>query len=124
MFKETQKNKGIARILAAFRYSANGLQATFNNEEAFRQEVILFIVFLPLIYYLPVSPVFKALLFLVNTLVLVVELLNSAIEAIVDLASPDYHDLAKRAKDMGSAAVMTTVFLALILWGYAILDVI
>jgi diacylglycerol kinase (ATP) len=124
MLNKIHKKSGLVRIFSAFRFSIDGLQAAFNHEEAFRQEVILFIVFLPLIYYLPVSPAFKALLFLANTLVLIVELLNSAIEAIVDLASPDYHDLAKQAKDMGSAAVMTSVFLALFLWGYAILDVI
>jgi diacylglycerol kinase (ATP) len=114
---------GLARISSAFRYSVDGLRAAFNNEAAFRQEFVLFIIFLPILYFLPISPAFKALLFLVNTMVLVVELLNSGIEAIVDLASPDYHDLAKRAKDMGSAAVMTSVFLCLILWGYAILSV-
>jgi diacylglycerol kinase (ATP) len=114
---------GLARISSAFHYSVDGLRAAVSNEAAFRQELVLFIIFLPILYFLPVSEVFKALLFLVNVIVLIVELLNSAIEAIVDLASPDYHDLAKRAKDMGSAAVMTSVFLCLILWGYAILSV-
>jgi diacylglycerol kinase (ATP) len=123
MLKETSKNSGLARILAAFRYSVSGLRAAFNKEAAFRQEVILYIFFLPALYYLPVSAVFKALLFLANTLVLIVELLNSAIEATVDIASPEYHNLAKQAKDMGSAAVLVSIFLSLILWGYAILSV-
>jgi diacylglycerol kinase (ATP) len=120
MFKETQKKKGLARILAACWYSAYGLQAAFQNEAAFRQEVFLYFVFLPVLYYLPVSDVFKAVLLLANTLILIVELLNSAIESIVDLVSPEYHVLAKQAKDMGSAAVMVSVFFALLLWSYAL----
>jgi diacylglycerol kinase (ATP) len=123
MFKETSRNSGLARILAAFRYSVSGLRAAFNKEAAFRQEVVLYVFFLPALYFLPVSGVLKALLFLTNTVVLIVELLNSAIEATVDIASPEYHNLAKQAKDMGSAAVLLSISLSLILWGYAILSV-
>ena len=123
MLKDMSKKTGLARILAAFRYSWDGLQAAFSNEAAFRQEFVLFIIFLPILYYLPVSHVFKGLLLLANTLVLIVELLNSAIEAIVNLASPEYHNLAKQAKDMGSAAVLISLFISLTLWGYAIFDV-
>ena len=122
MFKENEKKKGLARILAAFRYSIYGLQAAFKSEAAFRQEIFLFLVFLPILYYLPVSPVFKAVLLLANTLVLIVELLNSAIEAVVDLVSPEFHTLAKQAKDMGSAAVLVSLILSLLLWGYAFLS--
>lgn len=120
MNNDTGRNKGAIRIFFAFRYSINGLRAAFTNEAAFRQEVSLFVLLLPAIYYLPVTPPLKCLLVVGNTVVLVVELLNSAIEATVDLASPEYHDLAKRAKDMGSAGVLISLFLSLFLWGYAI----
>jgi diacylglycerol kinase (ATP) len=124
MLKHTVKNSGLARIIAAFRYSVSGFREALAHEAAFRQEVFLYIIFLPALYYLPVPSTYKALLLFANTLIITVELLNSAIEAIVDLASPEFHDLAKRAKDMGSAAVMTSVFLALLLWGNAIFIVI
>ena len=123
MLRDMSKKTGLARIVAAFQYSKDGLQAVLSSEAAFRQELFLFIVFLPILYYLPVSHVFKGLLLLANTLVLIVELLNSAIEAIVNLASPEYHNLAKQAKDMGSAAVLISLFVSLTLWGYAIYDV-
>lgn len=118
------KKSGITRLFFAFQYSVNGFQAAFANEAAFRQEFFLFIFFLPAIYFLPVSQILKCLLLFSNTLVLIVELLNSAIEAIVDLASPEYHILAKRAKDMGSAAVLLCLFLSLSLWAYAIISII
>jgi diacylglycerol kinase (ATP) len=114
---------GIARIIAAFYYSADGLLAALKTEAAFRQELFFYIVFLPILYYLPVSAFLKCLLFSINTMVLIVELLNSAIESVVDLVSPDHNPYAKQAKDLGSAAVLLSVILSLILWGYAILSV-
>lgn len=120
MQKLRSKKTGLARIFAAFQNSQSGLYTTFCSEAAFRQEVFLFLIFLPILYCLPVTLTFKGLLFLANTLILIVELLNSAIEAIVDLASPEYHTLAKQAKDIGSAAVLISFLLALVLWGYAI----
>jgi diacylglycerol kinase (ATP) len=113
----------LARIISAFNYSIDGLRSAIINEAAFRQEVLLYVIMLPILFLIPVTCIFKALLFFVNTLVLIIEILNSAIEAVVDLVSPEYHDLAKRAKDMGSAAVMISLFLALILWGYAIINI-
>jgi diacylglycerol kinase (ATP) len=121
MFKESLKKKGLARIIAAFWYSLSGLRVAFQSEAAFRQELLLFFLLLPILFYLPAPSIFKALLLCVNTLVLIVELLNSAVEAIVDLASPEFHTLAKQAKDMGSAAVMISLVLALMLWGYVLL---
>jgi diacylglycerol kinase (ATP) len=120
MNEPANKKTGIARILAAFHYSMDGLQSAFKGEAAFRQEIFLFIILLPLLYFLALPPLFKAVLLLANTLVLIVELLNSAIEAIVDLASPDHHPLAKQAKDMGSAAVLISLIIAGVLWGYAL----
>ncbi len=111
---------GFARIFAAFYYSADGLAGAFKNEAAFRQELLLYIVLLPIIYFLPVTFLFKCLLFSINTLVLIVELLNSAVESVVDLVSPDYNILAKQAKDMGSAAVLLSLLLAAILWTCAL----
>lgn len=108
--------RGLSRIVAAFAYSYDGLRSAIRHEEAFRQEVTLFILLLPVLYFLPIPLQFKALLFAVNCLVIIVELINSAIESIVDMVSPDYNILAKRAKDMGSAAVLLSTLLAGLLW--------
>ena len=112
--------KGLARIIAAAGYSLNGLKTCFVNEAAFRQEAVLFALLLPILFLLPVSGVMKIVLLLANTLVLIVELLNSAIEAIVDKASPEFNDLAKRAKDMASAAVLLSLLVAGSAWTVAI----
>lgn len=112
--------KGLARIIAAAGYSLNGLKTCFVNEAAFRQEAVLFALLLPILFLLPVSGVMKIVLLLANTLVLIVELLNSAIEAIVDKASPEFSDLAKRAKDMASAAVLLSLLAAGSAWTAAI----
>ena len=89
------------------------------NEVAFRQEVGVFVVLLIVLFFLPISILFKCILLLANTIVLIVELINSAIESIVDIASPDYHVLAKHAKDLGSAAVLISLILTIVLWGIA-----
>ena len=111
---------GIARIWAAFFYSLNGLRFAITNEAAFRQEVSIVVVLLVVLVFLSLSLFWKGLLFFATTSVLVVELLNSAIESVVDIASPEYHDLAKRAKDLGSAAVFVSIVFAIVLWGGAI----
>ncbi len=113
------KRTGFARITAAFFYSLDGLRLAIKSEAAFRQELFLFLLFLPVLFYLPVSSEMKALLFLANTIVLIAELLNSSIEAVVDMASPEYHKLAKQAKDMGSAAVLLSILMASALWCFA-----
>ncbi len=110
------KKVGIARIVAAISYSLNGLRCAFSTEAAFRQEVFAVIFFSVVLLFLPLSPEWKGLLFLATAGVLVVELLNSAIESVVDLTSSDYHVLAKSAKDLGSAAVFVSITLAVILW--------
>ena len=104
------------RIWHAFVYSVNGLRYALRNEQSFQQEFTLFLIFGILILFLPVSLALKCLLFIVNTFVIVVELINSAIEAIVDIASPEFHELAKQAKDLGSAAVFISIFLAVTVW--------
>ncbi len=114
------KKTGLARVIAAFFYSLQGFRSAYTNEAAFRQELLLFSLLLPVIFFLPLSGQLKCILLLANTTVLIVELLNSAIEAIVDLVSPEYHALAKQAKDIGSAAVLLSIILATTLWTYAI----
>jgi diacylglycerol kinase (ATP) len=117
--KRTTKT-GIARIWAAFFYSLNGLRFAISNEAAFRQEICIVVVVLVVLGFLPLSLFWKGLLFFATISVLVVELLNSAIESVVDIASPENHDLAKRAKDLGSAAVLVSIVLSIVLWGVAI----
>ena len=111
---------GVARIFRAFFYSMAGLKSALTHEAAFRQDVMLGIVLVPLSLWLPFVPMTKVLLNVIWLLLLVTELLNSAIEAIVDMTSPGYHELAKRAKDMGSAAVFIMLTALTIAWGVAL----
>lgn len=111
---------GINRIWAAFFYSLSGLRRAFSSEAAFRQEACLAAISLIVLLFMPLSPLWKGLIFLATASVLVVELLNTAIEAVVDLASPEYHLLAKQAKDFGSAAVLVSIAIAMTLWASAI----
>lgn len=107
---------GLRRVVNAFGYSMSGLAAAYRNEAAFRQEVLLAAVLVPLALLLPASGTGHALMVGSVMLVLVVELLNSAIEATVDRVSLDDHALAKRAKDIGSAAVMVALVNVPITW--------
>lgn len=107
---------GYKRILNACTYSAEGLKAAFQNEDAFRQEVFLAIILVPLALYLEPGAVGRALMIASVLLVLIVELLNSALEAAVDRISLENHPLIKRAKDMGSAAVMIALLNAVVVW--------
>lgn len=113
MNKIPPEKKGIARLWAALFYSINGLKFAVTKETAFLQETCIYIVLLIVLYFLPLSITFKCILLFANTLVLLVELLNSAIESIVDMTSPEYHDLARRAKDLSSAAVLISIVLAI-----------
>lgn len=120
MNKISPKKKGIARLWAALLYSLNGLKFAISKETAFQQEICIYIVLLVVLYFLPLSITFKCILLFANTLVLLVELLNSAIEAVVDMTSHEYNELARRAKDLGSAAVLVSLVLAIALWLYAV----
>ena len=113
---EFKGKTGLRRILNAARYSLDGLLAAARHEDAFRQELVLVAVFAPLGLWLGKTGVERALLVGCLILVLIVELLNSAIEATVDRVSLDRHPFAKRAKDFGSAAVMLSLLLAGITW--------
>jgi len=111
---------GIDRIARATGYSLQGLVSAWREESAFRQEVALAAVLLPATYWVATSWVEAVLLAGSVMLVLIVELLNSAIEATVDRVSLDMHPLAKQAKDVGCAAVMLTLFLCSAVWCIAL----
>lgn len=108
---------GLRRIINAAFYSLEGLRAAFRHEDAFRQEVFLTAILLPLAIYVDVSAVERALMIFSILLVLIVELLNSAVEAAVDRISLENHALAKRAKDIGSAAVLISLLNVAAVWG-------
>ena len=113
---------GLRRLFNALGYSVEVFKAAFKHEDAFRQEVFLAIVLIPLAIYLGNNPVERALMIASVLLVLIVELLNSAIEAAVDHTSTDHHALAKRAKDIGSAAVLLALSIVLIVWGFILFN--
>jgi diacylglycerol kinase (ATP) len=111
-----KKNTGLRRIQLAAGYSWLGLVASFRHEAAFRQELALLVVLSPVALWLGDNALEKGLMIAVLLLVLVAELVNSALESIVDLVSPEHHELAGRAKDQGSAAVLIALLLAVIIW--------
>ena len=110
------KRTGLLRALFAFKHSYAGLRATWLSESAFRQESVLAAVLIPCALLLPVSPVERVMLIGSVLLVLLVELLNSAIEAVVDRISLDRHELSGRAKDSGSAAVLVALIICALTW--------
>jgi len=107
---------GLRRLWNSLLYSIDGLKAAYNHEHAFRQECLLAVVLVPVALFTPASGTGKALLIGSVMLVLIVELLNSAVEAAVDRISFEDHQLAKRAKDIGSAAVFTTLINVAVVW--------
>jgi diacylglycerol kinase (ATP) len=104
------------RLWNALLYSLDGLSAAFKHEDAFRLEVLMALVLIPIAIHTPVSGVGKAMMIGSVLLVLIIELLNSGIEAVTDRISLEDHVLAKRAKDMGSAAVMISLMNLLAVW--------
>ncbi len=107
---------GITRLISAMGYSRKGLQACWRSEAAFRQEVALSVVLIPLGLYLGHGGVEKALLIGVCLLVMIVEVLNSAVEAVVDRIGHEHHELSGLAKDLGSAAVFLSLLLLGLTW--------
>ncbi|EJO3860047.1 diacylglycerol kinase [Vibrio parahaemolyticus] len=97
-------------------YSIKGLKAAWTHEAAFRQELVLTLVLSISAFFLPVSTLERVLMISSLLLILIVELINSAVEAVVDRVSDDWHELSGRAKDIGSAAVFVALFLALFVW--------
>lgn len=111
-----KKNTGLKRIFLAGGYSLNGLKSAFKNEAAFRQEVLLAAIFIPLACFLDVTQIERILLIAPLFLVVIIEIINSAIEAVVDRIGTEHHELSGRAKDMGSAAVFIALFLTAYIW--------
>ena len=115
--KSPYKGKtGIKRLLNAFKYSVAGTLAAFKHEDAFRQEVFLSVILIPLAIYLGETTTEQALTITSVLLIIIVELLNSSVEATVDRISIKRHKLAKRAKDIGSAAVFFSLVNASVIW--------
>ena len=115
------ENRGIRRLLNAARWSMQGFRSTFKDEEAFRQELLLLVILAPLGYWLGNTGVERALLIGSLFLVLIVELLNSAVESVVDRIGAERHRLSGRAKDQGSAAVFVAVVLVPVTWTLVLL---
>ncbi|MET3130466.1 diacylglycerol kinase (ATP) [Oxalobacteraceae bacterium GrIS 1.11] len=119
---EFKSKSGLKRIFSAFAYSIDGLKAAWRHEHAFRQELIMTVVGTAIALALRVSAFEKLMLIGVLVLVLIVELINSAIEAVVDRVSVERHPLSKNAKDFGSAAVLLAVCLALAAWAVVLFN--
>ena len=111
---------GLRRVWNALHYSIAGLRAAYKHEDAFRQEALLAAILIPTALFLPLAGSAKAMMIGSVLLVLIVELLNSAIEAAVDRISLENHRLAKRAKDIGSAAVLIALLNVLVIWGFTL----
>jgi diacylglycerol kinase (ATP) len=109
--------KGIGRLWQATLYSLAGIRAAWKHEAAFRQEVVLSLILAPVAFWLGESTVERLMLIASCLIVLITELLNSAVEAAIDRISDDKHRLSARAKDLGSAAVFISLWLAVITWG-------
>jgi len=108
---------GITHGWRAAGIALQGLRAAWQHEDAFRQEVLIAVVAIPAAIFLPVAPLGKVLMVASILLVLIIELINSALEAAVDYTSLDHHPLAKRAKDIASAAVFISIMNVLVVWG-------
>ena len=112
---------GLKRVWNALFYSLEGFKAAWRHEDAFRQETLLAAALIPLAFLMAEAPLARALMIASVLLVLIVELVNSAIEATVDRISLENHQLAKRAKDIGSAAVLIALINVLVVWGLVLL---
>lgn len=115
-------NTGLTRIIKAFGFSMKGFRAAWQHEAAFRQELALTIVMVPLAFIVAETTMQLALLLTTLFIVLITEILNSAVEAVVDRVSDEPHDLAGRAKDMGSAAVFLSLTMTAVIWGLVIFE--
>ena len=115
------KRHGIPRLIAAARYSFAGLRSAFSSEEAFRLEVLCLIILTPLALYFGQTPVERVLLIGSVLLLMIIELLNTAVEAVVDRVGSEYHELSRQAKDIGSAAVFLGMMMVAMVWGLILL---
>ena len=115
-------NQGLTRVIKAAGYSAKGFRAAWKYESAFRQEVVLAVTLTPFAVWLGRDPFEIAVLIASLFLVVIVELLNSAVEAVVDRVGDEPHQLSGRAKDLGSAAVFVSLALVIMLWSAVLWD--
>lgn len=115
-------SSGLSRIVKATFYSFDGFKAAFQNEAAFRQICILNLILIPISFYLSLSAVERVILIGVCLLALIVELINSAIEAAIDRISLEIHPLSKNAKDMGSAAQFVALSIIIVSWVITLLE--
>lgn len=116
--QERPKSSGVRRLLCAFRNSRNGFTSAFKKERSVQQEVALAIVLIPLGTYLGNTNIERALLIASVLLLLLVELVNTAIEAVVDRIGPERHELSGLAKDVGSSAVLLSLVILCVVWGF------
>jgi len=119
---KNRKQTGIRRLINAFKYSSAGFKAAWQNEEAFRQETVLLIFVIPAGLLLGTTGLERALLIGAYLLIPLVELINSAIESIVDRTGREHNVLSGRAKDLGSASVLLIIFIVIIVWGLVAYD--
>jgi diacylglycerol kinase (ATP) len=115
-------NTGITRIIKAFGFSMKGFKAAWQYEAAFRQETMLAIVLFPLAFWLAENTAQLMVLLMTLFVVVITEILNSAVEAVVDRVSAEQHSLAGRAKDMGSAAVFLSLVMTAVVWGVVLYE--
>jgi len=113
---------GLKRIGRAFFFTFNGFKVCFQSEDAFRQECLLAVILVPIALLLPVSALSKAVMLSSLIIVLIVEMLNTAIEKTIDRISLEYHSLSKKIKDMGSAAVFMSCANVVVIWSIILLD--
>ena len=107
---------GIRRILKAFIYSRDGFSAAFKSEAALRQDLLVFVVFSLIALFLDLMLWQKALLISSLLFIVIMELVNTAVETVIDRISPDYHELSKKAKDIGSLLVLLSFINAFLIW--------
>lgn len=115
-----QQATGLRRLINASRYSAQGLRSAFRHEAAFRQESWVLVVGVPCAFWVGIDLWQTAMLIASVMLIMVVEMINSALESLVDRVGTDFHELSGRTKDMGSAAVLLSILIAVVLWGAAL----
>lgn len=116
------QRRGLIRIIFAFGYSLQGFRAAYSHEAAFRQELMMLVILVPTAIWLSVKPIHLMAMLGSLLLVLIVELLNSALEAAVDRVGAEVHLLSGQAKDMGSAAVFLSILNVFLMWGLVLYD--
>jgi len=114
---------GFSRVMHAFIYSMQGFRAAIKNEAAFREELILAVILTPVAFWLTTNTLYLMAMLGSLLLVLIVEILNSAIEAVVDRIGAEKHELSGRAKDMGSAAVFLALMNVVLMWGLVLYQI-